>query len=133
LIPIDDVVVNEEDGTAVLKICVDEASDDFISVEYTTNNGSAIDGEDYEAQTGVAVIMPGELCAMVMIDILDDENPESTEELTVTLSDPINGEIVDGEGTVTILDSDVDELPTLVINDVIVNEEDGTATLTVTL
>ncbi len=132
-ISIDDVIVNEEDGTAVLTICSDVTSIGLIVVDFTTSNGSAIDGVDYAEQSGIAVIPSGELCTMITIDIIDDASPESTEELVVNLSNVIGAVIADDQGTITILDTDATPLPSLDINDITVNEEDGIATLEICL
>jgi len=131
-ISIDDVVVNEEDGTAVLNICLDEATTVDVTVDFATGNNSALQGSDYVTQSGTVTIEAGELCATVTIELVDDANPESTEELTVNLSNPTNGELTDDEGTITILDTDV-IIPGISIDDVVVNEEDGTATLKICL
>ena len=130
---INDIVVNEEDGLAELMICIEAAAEELVTVRYVSSNESAIEGEDYQAQDGVAVIEAGELCAKVSFPILDDEVEEATEKFVVTLSAPSNATISDDEGMVTILDVDEPVKATLSINDVIVNEEDGIATLEICL
>ena len=135
-VSINDVTVNEEDEVAELMICIDAASEELITVNYVTADNSAIAGEDYQAQDGVALIEAGDLCVAVSFPILNDEVEESTETFSVIIGTPSNVTIADVEGIVTILDTDVPvELveSTLSINDVIVNEEDGMAVLEICL
>ena len=111
-------------------ICIEAASDDIVIVRYATSDDSAIAGEDYQAQGSVVVIEAGDLCTAVSFPIFDDAIEESTEEFVVNLSAPFNATIADAQGIVTILDTDQPvALPTVSINDVTVNEEDGVAEL----
>ncbi len=117
-ISINDVTVFEEDGIAVLEVCLDQVSGSDVTVDYATSDGSAIAGSDYVAETGQVIILAGELCAEIEIDIIDDEDPENPEVLDVILSNPPAGvEVEDDKGTITILDSDepVDDCDAIVI------------------
>ena len=105
-VSIDDVEVNEEDGTAVLNICMDQVSDNIVTVRYTTADGSALVGLDYQVIDGVATIFPGELCTEVTFPILDDAIEEPTETYVVNVTAPSNATISGSQGTITILDTD---------------------------
>ncbi len=133
-IKINDVTVNEEDGTATLTITLDEPATQDVTATYTTSNGDAFAGEDYTAATGTITIPAGSTSTTITFDILDDENPESTNVFLVGLSDLEGAEFGDGQGTVTILDTDeAPTLPVVTIDDVTVYEEDGTAELTISI
>jgi len=78
------------------------------TVAYTVQDGSAKVAEDYAAEPGVLTFAGGGASASIVIGILDDLIEESSEDLTVTLSDPSDGLTLVGEltATVTILDND---------------------------
>ena len=71
----------------------------------------------------------GDTVRTIAVTILDDSDPEAIEEFVVTLSNPQNAALLDGEGTATITDNDggtgdpdlTPGLPTLSINNVTVN------------
>ncbi len=130
-ISINDIIVDEDAGTATLDICLTIASDEAISVDYATTDGSAFETEDYTSQEGTATIAAGELCTSIDFTIVDDELEEVIELFYVNLSNPTgDATIADDQGTVTILDNDtVDPLPSIFINDVTVDEEAGSALL----
>jgi len=125
---INDITVNENAGFATLQICASAASAQPVTVTFTTSNGSAVAGADYTPTTNTATIPAGQTCVNINIPIVDDLTPEPTETFNVNLSNPVNATILDPLGIVTILDNDVPP-PSLVINDVTVNENAGTATL----
>jgi len=61
------------------------------SVDYTTSNGSATAGTDYDTTNGQLTFLPGETFKLVQVPIvsdLDDETPPPTEAMTLTLSSP---------------------------------------------
>jgi hypothetical protein len=128
-VSISDVTVNENAGTASLQICASSTSSSPISVQYTTSNGTAASGTDYNTTSSTATIPAGQTCVTVTFPIVDDGNNEPTEVFNVILSNPSGATIADGAGTVTILDNDNAPAPTVSINDVTVNENAGTASL----
>src|SRR5258705_337279 len=66
-----------------------------------------------------------------MVPISEDLLDELDEIFTVKLANPSIGTVADGTGVGTIVDNDAP--PSVSIDDVTVNEADGTATFTVTL
>jgi len=84
----------------------DAISSDDATVIFEAENGSA-DLTDYVTTAGSLTIAAGDLCAEITIEILDDATPEPTEEFVVNLTPVANVEIGDGQGKVTILDTDV--------------------------
>ncbi|MCC7368339.1 MAG: hypothetical protein IT306_07950 [Chloroflexi bacterium] len=61
------------------------------SVDYTTANGTALAGQDYQAATGTVTFQAGETTKSIAINVLTDTVVESDETFTVTLSNPTNG------------------------------------------
>ena len=100
--------VSESVGEAVLVVNRSEGLIAEATVAYTVQDGSAKAAEDYAAESGVLTFAEGAASALIVIGILDDLIEESSEDLTVTLSDPSEGLTLVGEltATVTILDND---------------------------
>ncbi|HEV7459709.1 MAG TPA: Calx-beta domain-containing protein [Solirubrobacteraceae bacterium] len=105
-----------------------------VTVNYTTQNGSATAPADYTAASGTATIAEGTSTAVIPIQIVGDTLSEGNETFTVKLSNASGSNtITDDTATGTIIDDD--PLPSLRVNDVSVTEGNtGTrnATFTVT-
>ena len=98
------------------------------------SDNEALADSDYIAKSSFAFIREGEQCTTVTFNIIDDETPEATETFLVTLSNAFNAEIADGEGMVTILDTQQEvHIPSININDVTVFEDEGIAELNICL
>ena len=113
------------------------------TVDYAIADGTALGGTtagaDYDntTATGMLSFAAGETEKTVTIDLggtitdLDDAIYDADETFTMTLSNPgANSEITTDTGTATIIDNDA--ISELIIDDVSINEADGTATFTVT-
>ena len=145
---IHDVAVAENAGSAVFRVGLSGESDQAVTVAYRTSDWTATAGADYTATNGTLVFQPGETRKAIAVPVLDDSEEEGTETFTMTLSDARNATLVDPEGTGTIRDDDADDddaddgadgpsspsgLPALVIDDVTVAEDGGSAPFTVSL
>ena len=130
---IDDATVAEASGaTAVFTVTLSETSDQDVTVNYATSNGTAAAGSDYTASNGTLTIQAGSRNGTIRVPILDDSVDEANETFTVTLNSPTNATISGGSGRGTITDND--DPPSLRINDVTVMEASGaTAVFTVRL
>ena len=71
-IGIDDVTVSEGDGTATLTVSLSEASTSVVSVDYQTQDGTALAGQDYTAGNGTVTLNPGETSASVIVSLIQD-------------------------------------------------------------
>jgi CSLREA domain-containing protein len=103
-----------------------------VTVDYATNNGTAIAGSDYLPTSGTLTFAPGVTVRTFNVPILDDAFVEPNETLTLALSNPINALLTTPNvATLTLVDND----PTVQLssNGYTVNEELGAATLTATL
>ena len=85
-------------------VTLDRRADAEVRVDYTTVNGTAIAGQDYEATSGTLVFDEGEESKTVYVTIEYDSNDEEDETLTFRLSNPTVAEIERGVATGTILD-----------------------------
>ena len=135
-IAINDITVSETSGNAVFTIALTGNIQDALTVDYTTNNGTALAGSDYTAKSGTITFPAGSVTgntATISISIINDAVAEPTETFTVTLSNIIStgtATISDATGICTINDNDA---ISLAINDVTVNEIADSAIFTVTL
>lgn len=105
---IDDVSVVEGDaGTtpATLTVSLDQASDQPVTVDWTTIPGTA-DENDFNATSGDVIFAPGETTRRITTQVVGDTTIEPEEQFTVQLSDATNATIEDPDGTVTIGNDD---------------------------
>jgi hypothetical protein len=130
-ISVDSPTVGEADGTMTFTVSIDAAADVDTSVDYATTEGSATDGSDYTGQTGTATITKGSTSTTVDVPVLDDSVYEGNEDLTLDLSDPIDGQFGVSTGTGTITEDD--PAPTISVDSPTVGEADGTMTFTVSI
>ncbi|MET0751826.1 MAG: Calx-beta domain-containing protein [Pyrinomonadaceae bacterium] len=77
-----------------------------VTVHYATSNDTAIAGQDYDAASGTLTFNPGETFKDIPINILDDNQQESTEQFFIDLDTPANATIADGHGIGTIPNDD---------------------------
>ena len=136
-ISIDDTGVDEGDtgqSPATFAVSLSNPTQNPVSVELATADGTATEPSDYEAKAKTVDFAPGESEQTVNVQVVGDELDEPDEELIAGLSSPTNASIADGEGVAAIADDD--DPPALAIDDVAVDEGDsGTtdATFTVSL
>ena len=102
---------NHDDGIAVFTITLSEPSDQDVTVNFETADGTAIAGgdglvgeDDYGQTSGTVVIPAGETEANVYVYVFGDLVVEGNETFLVNLSDPTNATIADGQGVGTIVD-----------------------------
>ena len=126
---IGDVTVNEGRGPAVFTVTIDEASDRPVTVSYSTSNGTARAGQDYESTSGTLTITSPDTTGTIEVTVLDDGVPEPDETFQVRLSSADGARIEGARATGTIEDNE----PALSIGDVTVNEGRGPAVFTVTI
>ena len=87
-------IVNEGGSDAEIAVVLHAPPSLTTTINYATNDGSAVAGDDYIATSGTLTFTPGVTKAIFAIPILDDDTPlESSETLTITLSNPINAEL----------------------------------------
>jgi len=128
---IDDVSVNEADGTITFTVTKTGATEVPASVDFAVNPGSAGSPDDYSGVLGGTLnFAANETTKTITLNITDDNVYELTENFTVDLSNAVNATISDNQGVGTITDNDPP--PAFSINDVTRNESDGTITFTIT-
>ena len=139
-ISIDDVSIDEDDGTVTFTISLDQLPVDPVAVDFVTVNGNATSGVDFTAASGVANFAPGVQTQIVTISIIDDNLFEGPHSFNVELSNAVGGTIVDDIGVGTIFDDGNgpggtdDDRPVIGIDDVTATETTDThAVFTISL
>jgi hypothetical protein len=126
-ISITDVSVTEGNtGTRPITFTVSlsAAYDVPVTVAYSTANGSAAAGSDYQSASGTLTIPAGQTSGTVTVLVNGDRLGEANETFFVNLSSPNYGTITDSQGAGTI----VDDEPRISISDVTKKEGNGKKT-----
>ena len=108
-VSVGDAKVKEGNGdTAVLTfpVTIDHVFGDDVTVDYQTEDGTAVAGEDYVATTGTATIPAGSTSTTVSVPVVGDKVAEPKESMSLVLTDPAYGDLADGTGEGVIVDND---------------------------
>ncbi len=124
------------DASLTFTVTLAPAASDEVTVDYATADGTATEGDDYTATSGTLTFAPGETTKTVAVPIIDDNEEDDGETLTLTLSNAVGAELSDAEATGTIrnMEEAVDSTTTLSIADAEATEgTDASFAFTVTL
>ncbi|MEM9005210.1 MAG: Calx-beta domain-containing protein, partial [Cyanobacteria bacterium P01_F01_bin.86] len=129
------VVTEGDDGTvtANLTVSLSQASQEIISVDYTTQSQTAVANSDYTPTSGTLIFNPGETTKVITVDVIGDTDNELDETFKVELSNAVNAGFITKEASITVLN---DDDPDIYVDDFTVLEGDSgvtTANFTVTL
>jgi len=100
-----DLVVPEPtNGTAnaVFPVRLSAAQTQAVTVAYSTVNGTATAGADYQAASGTLTFNPGETNQTITVAILADAINEGTETFLAVLTNPTNATLAKSQATCTI-------------------------------
>jgi hypothetical protein len=118
---IGDVTVAEGNaGTVAATFTVTQpsGSTEVVTVAYSTGNGTATAGGDYQTASGTLTFAVGETEKTITVQVNGDRLAEPDETFVVNLSNPTNATISNGQATGTILDDE----PRISITDVAKSE-----------
>ena len=87
-------------------VSLDRVATQAVTVDYATSDGTATSGADYTAKSGALSFAAGELAKTVSVRVLDDAHDESTETLTLTLSNATGAAIDDATAEGRIVNTD---------------------------
>ena len=102
-------IVEGRRGTrnAYFTVALSSASEETVSVEYVTADGTAlVSGGDYYPASGVVTFQPGDTAATIAVKVRGDRRREPDETFFVYLGNPIGATLADDEGIGTILNDD---------------------------
>ena len=101
-----DAAALEGDGEMAFSVRLRMVSIQTVTVDWTTADGTAIAGQDYEATTGTLTFSALETAQTIRVPIIDDDLDEAAETFTVALRNS-NVAIADSEATGVIVDNDL--------------------------
>jgi methionine-rich copper-binding protein CopC len=93
------------------EVTLSESSEETVTVDYATADGTAKAGSDYAAASGTLTFQPGQTSQTVIVSITGDKTVEPDETFTVRLSNPANATLADSQATGTILNDDTAPMP----------------------
>ena len=106
-ISVSDATVQEAEGAVlVFTATLSHASSRTVTVDYATSDGTAVAGSDYTAASGKLTFNAGDTSQTVQVTVLTDQEDESDETLTLTLSNPSQATLDDATATGTIEDGE---------------------------
>lgn len=100
--------VDEDEGTVLINIIRYGGTEGVVTVEYETSDGTADKGNDYDATSGRITIADGKTTGSFTVPIIDDNESEGNETVTLKLKDPTgNAQLGSPDtATLTIVDND---------------------------
>ncbi|MDO8648747.1 MAG: Calx-beta domain-containing protein [Candidatus Peregrinibacteria bacterium] len=101
-------LMSEAGRTATVSVIRTGGKTGAVSVEYTTSDGTATAGTDYEATSGKIEYADGETTKSITIPIKEDTNGEGNETFNISLSSPGGGAVLGTpkDAKLTIVDND---------------------------
>lgn len=103
---IGDATISEGNAQALFTVSLSKASTSQVTVDYASQNDSAIAAQDFQSVQGKLTFAPGETKKTIAVNILNDTVVEPTEKFKLVLSNPTQAKLVDGEGVGTLTDND---------------------------
>src|SRR5438067_11829450 len=90
------------------------------TVNYYTQDGSALAGEDYQAATGTVTFAPGQTTRTVTVYLIGDTKYEGDETFHLYITNPTNATLYWYSGNGTVANDDAQ--PTVTVSDIAVVE-----------
>ncbi len=94
-------------GDATFTVSLSRASDEPITVNYTTIEDTATAGGDFQASNGTLTFLPGETSLELVVPLVNDNVEELKERFFLELSEPTGAKIADARGQASISDDDL--------------------------
>jgi len=120
-----------EGGDLKFTVTLSKATSVPVTFTYATVDGTAEAGKDYTSTSNNKTIPAGGTSTTITVASTEDTLDEVNETFSVLLSNPVNANVVDGDGLGTINDDDA--TPSLTINDPAAVAEGSPVVFTVTL
>ncbi len=118
------VEFNENDITkkAAFKVSLSQVSDEDVTVQYETSDGSAKSTEDYTSASDTLKIEKGHTEGIIEVNVTNDSLDEDDEDFSITLTSADGADLGTSTATCTIKDDDV--VPDLIVSNPQVEESD---------
>lgn len=109
---------------AEFTVSLSQASDEDVTVQYETSDGTAKSSEDYTSASGTLTIPKGETQRKIEVPIINDTMDEYDEVFSLALKNPMDAELgTSSTATCTIIDND--DPPNIVVSSPEVIEGDS--------
>ena len=109
---IDNTSTGEDAGSMNFTVRLSPPSVRTVTAQYATADATAQEGVDYEAvRNGIVTFAPGESQNSISVTLIDDDEREPNETLTVSLSNPQNAVVAQNGDTATGTIRDNDQPP----------------------
>jgi len=130
---IDDGEALEDEKTIHLPLRLSRSTNQVVTVQYATKDGSAeTEDDDYISSEGIVIFDPGATQGVIQLEINDDQKIEGDETFLVTLSNARYANLSDDpEGTATILNDD--EIVGITIEDAVAGNHSSMISFSVRL
>jgi hypothetical protein len=97
---------NSGQSNAVFTVSLSNPSSSSVTINYSTADGLATAGADYQTTSGTLTFSAGEVTRTINVPVFGDVLAELNETFVVNLSGPVNATLADAQGVGTILDDD---------------------------
>ncbi|MNS22304.1 Calx-beta domain protein [compost metagenome] len=108
---VNNIVKEENSGTARFTVGIYSQSSLTVSVDYSTADSSAKAGSDYYNVAGTLAFVPGETIKYIDVPIINDTIFETKELFSLKLTNPVNATIADYSGLCEIPENDPENKP----------------------
>ena len=109
--------VDETGGSVILTVTRSAGTNGAVTVDYTTSDGTALSGTNYDATSGTLTFNAGEASKTITVSVTSDGSNNGDKAFTVALSNPTGGADLSANPMATVVVKDVSTGP--VIPDVI--------------
>ncbi len=96
----------EDSGSLIMTVTKTGLTEQAVTVDYATSNGTATAGSDYSTASGSLSFAAGDTSKTITVTLTPDSVAEGDETITVTLSNPTNSTISTASAAGTITNDD---------------------------
>ena len=114
-------------------VSLSAASNQTVTVNYTTADGTALSGSDYQPASGLLTFNPGETSKPVTILVNGNTQVEANKTFFVNLSNPVNAGLSKAQGVGTIINDDNVPPPQVQFNQASYSVQEDLIALSVTV
>jgi hypothetical protein len=129
-----DITIGEGEVFVDVVVRLDAPSANTVTVSYSYSTSTTNVGSDFPAFGGNLTFAPGETLKSVRVQLRDDTTVEGPENFQFVLRNATGATLSRAEAEITIIDNDtIVETPRLFVDDVWIDEKQGTASFVVRL
>ncbi len=104
-IQVGDISISEADGFADVVFSISAASEQVVSVSYSSGSGTSTSSSDFASFSGTISFAPGETSKSLRVAVYGDNQAEAQETFLVKLSNPVNASLERSSANVGLVDS----------------------------